>query len=105
MYPCNIATDAHYEAYSDASGVMFPQQILIWRPQEEYSITLSVVKMRWNEPLKDEQFALVQPPESELVNLDQSKKEGSATPAQPSTPQDGGRSKDAGESPSSKPTS
>jgi outer membrane lipoprotein-sorting protein len=67
----NMMTDAHYEDFKDYIGIMFPDQIDIWRPQEEYSITLKMVKLQLNQPLTDEQFALQQPPGSEVVNLDQ----------------------------------
>jgi hypothetical protein len=66
----NVATDARYEKFTDYGGVSFPASIRIARPQEEYDILLSVVKLRLNEPLKDEQFVLQQPPGSQLVRLD-----------------------------------
>ena len=40
------------------TGVNFPSQIEIWRPQEEYDITLTIVKLQLNEPLPDDKFAL-----------------------------------------------
>ena len=46
-------------------------EIEIWRPQEEYSILLKMVKLELNKPLTDEQFALQQPPGAETTNLDQ----------------------------------
>jgi len=67
----NVATDARYEKFMDHEGVMFPASIQITRPQEEYDILLTIVKMRLNEPLKDEQFALQQPAGSQLVRMDQ----------------------------------
>jgi hypothetical protein len=66
-----IATEATYQVYQDYNGVSFPSVIEIKRPQEEYSIRLTVVKMTINEPLQDDQFALQQPPGSQLVDLDQ----------------------------------
>jgi hypothetical protein len=66
----NVATDARYEKFTDYGGVMFPASIHITRPQEEYDIQLFIVKLRLNEPLKDEQFALQQPPGSQLIRLD-----------------------------------
>ena len=47
----NLATDSHYEGYKDYDGLNFPSQIEIWRPQEEYDITLTIVKLQLNEPL------------------------------------------------------
>ncbi len=66
-----VATEATYQVYQDYNGVSFPSVIMIKRPQEEYSIRLTVVKMVINEPLTDDQFVLQQPPGSLLVDLDQ----------------------------------
>jgi len=67
----DLVTDAKYETIKNHNGVDFPEVIEIWRPQEEYSITLKVLKLDLNQPLTDEQFALQKPPGAELVNLDQ----------------------------------
>lgn len=66
----NVASDARYLQYKDYDGVFFPSQININRPQEEYSITLGVVKLKINEPLTDGQFELAQPPGAQLVRMD-----------------------------------
>lgn len=66
-----VATEATYQVYQDHSGVSFPNVIEINRPQEEYSIRLTVEKLVINEPLRDDQFALQQPPGSQLIDLDQ----------------------------------
>ena len=67
----NLATDSRYEGYKDYDGVNFPLQIEIWRPQEEYDITLTIVKLQLNEPLPDDKFALEQPAGAQVVHLDQ----------------------------------
>ena len=67
----NLATDSRYEGYKDYDSVNFPSQIEIWRPQEEYDITLTIVKIQLNEPLPDDKFALEQPPGAQVVHLDQ----------------------------------
>jgi outer membrane lipoprotein-sorting protein len=67
----NLATDTHYEDYKDYNGVNFPSQTEIWRPQEEYDITLTIVKLQLNEPMPDEKFLLPQPAGAEVVRLDQ----------------------------------
>lgn len=69
-----VATDVKYEDFRQVQGVSFPFHITIWRPQEEYSVMLSLVTLKLNEPLKNEQFALAQPPGAQVVSLD------SATP-------------------------
>lgn len=66
----NVATDATYSNFKSYDGVTFPGVIQIWRPQEEYRISLVIVKLTVNQPLTNEQFALQQPPGSLLVNLD-----------------------------------
>ena len=65
-----IATQVTYQVYRDYNGVSFPTVIEIERPQEEYSIRLTVNKLVPNEPIRDDQFALQQPPGSQLVDLD-----------------------------------
>jgi outer membrane lipoprotein-sorting protein len=46
-------------------------QIEIWRPQEEYDITLTILKLQLNEQLADDKFALEQPAGAQVVHLDQ----------------------------------
>jgi hypothetical protein len=76
-----VATDAIYQVYQDYNGVKFPNVIEINRPQEEYSIRLTVVKLVINEAMRDDQFALQQPPGSQLVDLDQSDQSASSNSA------------------------
>jgi Domain of unknown function (DUF4292) len=77
----DLVTDTRYEDYKDYDGVDFPSQIAIWFPQEEYDITLTMVKLQLNEPLPDDRFALEQPPGAQVVHLDQP--ESAASPGQP----------------------
>ncbi len=67
----NLATDSRYEGYKDYDGLNFPSQIEIWRPQEEYDITLTILKLQLNGPLADDKFALDQPAGAQIVHLDQ----------------------------------
>lgn len=67
----SLATDSRYEDYKDYGGVNFPTQIEIWRPQEEYDIVLTIVKLQLNEPLPNDKFVLEQPPGAEVVHLGQ----------------------------------
>ncbi len=66
----NVATDAQYDHYTTFGNFLFPGTVTILRPQEEYSITLTVVSLKINGPLRDDQFVLAQPPGTTLVNLD-----------------------------------
>lgn len=78
----NIATTASYANFSNKYGVNFPEVINIERPQEEYSVQIALVKLKLNEPLKDEQFDLPQPPGVEVQRLDEPKS-AAVTPKQP----------------------
>jgi hypothetical protein len=66
-----VATDAHYAEYKDFNGFSYPSRIEIYRPQEEYDLTLNMLKVDINALLKDEQFVLEQPPGAQVVHLDQ----------------------------------
>jgi outer membrane lipoprotein-sorting protein len=74
----NPVTDAKYQFFKDYDGVEFPGYIDIRRPQEEYDIRLSIVKLTLNQPINEDQFALAQPPGSILVNLDDRNRHASA---------------------------
>ncbi len=65
----NLATEASYEDYREYDGVSFPSQIEIHRPQEEYDIVLTMVKLQLNVNLTDDQFVLDQPAGAEVVRL------------------------------------
>lgn len=66
-----VVTDAGYENFHDHGGMIFPETVQIGRPIEGYNIQVSFAKLTLNQPLKDEQFALTQPPGTKLINLDQ----------------------------------
>ena len=65
-----VATDARYAEYKDYDGFNFPSRIEIYRPEEEYDITLNILKLEMNVPLRDEQFVLEQPAGAQVVHLD-----------------------------------
>ena len=65
-----LVTDVRYAEYKDYDGASYPSRIEIYRPQEEYDIKMNVLKLDMNKPLKDEQFALEQPPGADVVHLD-----------------------------------
>lgn len=76
----NVETNAIYEDYREDNGVNFPWQIEIVRPQEEYDITLTMVKLELNQPLPDDRFVLEQPPGVEVVHLDKPQTSSAAHP-------------------------
>jgi len=69
----NQITDVRYGVYKEYNGVGFPSQIEIKRPQEEYDITLSMVKLELNSQLSNDKFTLEKPPGAEVVHLNDKK--------------------------------
>ncbi|HUK49014.1 MAG TPA: DUF4292 domain-containing protein [Terriglobales bacterium] len=67
----DLVTDAHYTDYKDYGGILFPSTIEILRPQEEYDITLHIVKIEFNLPLDNNKFVLEKPPGAQVIHLDQ----------------------------------
>jgi outer membrane lipoprotein-sorting protein len=67
----DVVTDARYSDYKDFSAVLFPSTIQILRPEEEYDITLHMVKLEINLPLDANKFVLEKPPGAQLIHLDQ----------------------------------
>jgi outer membrane lipoprotein-sorting protein len=66
----NVVTDARYSNYKDYNEVLFPSRIEIKRPEEEYDITLGIVKLEMNQPLSNDKFVLDQPPGAQVIHLD-----------------------------------
>src|SRR5581483_6803236 len=58
----DLVTDARYDDFQNYNGINFPNRIEIWRPVDEYTIVLKMVKLQLNQPLTDDQFALNKPP-------------------------------------------
>ena len=65
-----VVTDARYAVYKDFDGISYPSRIEILRPQEEYDITLNMLKVDINKLLTDDQFQLEQPPGADVIHLD-----------------------------------
>ena len=65
-----LVTDARYADYKDYDGISYPTRIELARPQEEYDIKLNILKLEINKALRDDQFALEQPPGADVVHLD-----------------------------------
>jgi len=76
----NVTTNALYGNYKEDNEVEFPWQIEIARPQEEYDITLNIVKLDLNQPLPDDKFILEQPAGAEVVHLDKPEAHSASEP-------------------------
>ena len=64
-----VATDVTYSSPQEYNGVQYPSLIEIERPQEEYNITLKMVKLTLNQPLKADQFQMEAPPGAVITEL------------------------------------
>src|SRR5437899_4325035 len=67
-----LITDARYSNYKDYNAVLFPSRIEIRRPEEEYDITLTMIKLDMNRPLDNQKFVLEQPAGAQVIRLDRS---------------------------------
>src|SRR5262249_19211724 len=62
----DILTDARYTSWQVYDNVSFPKSIDLERPQDEYGVVMTVVKMDINKTVNEEQFQLAQPEGTEL---------------------------------------
>ena len=65
----NILTDARYSEWQNYDNVPFPKTVDIERPQDEYGVVLTVVKMEINRGVADNKFVLEQPEGTQLQVL------------------------------------
>jgi hypothetical protein len=61
--------DVRYSNYEHFGSVDYPSRITIERPEEDYSIAITIVKAVFNEPIARAKFVLERPPGAQLVNL------------------------------------
>jgi outer membrane lipoprotein-sorting protein len=54
----NVATKAYYSNYQYYQNTPFPTTIIIERPQDHYSLTVTITKLTLNQKLDDDQFDL-----------------------------------------------
>jgi hypothetical protein len=62
----NLETQVFYSSYRDFDSATYPSSITIKRPQEEIQIVLTVVEVKENPPLGDDQF-VVKPAEGAAI--------------------------------------
>jgi outer membrane lipoprotein-sorting protein len=67
----NILTDARYSDWQNYDGLSFPKIVDITRPQDEYAVVMTLVKMEINRGVSDDKFVLEQPEGTQLQVLGQ----------------------------------
>jgi outer membrane lipoprotein-sorting protein len=66
----NLETQVSYANYHDFGTGSYPATVTIKRPLEEYQVVLTVDKVVENMALKDDQFQLTYPKETQVQNLE-----------------------------------
>jgi outer membrane lipoprotein-sorting protein len=69
----NILTDARYSDWQRYDNIPFPKHIEINRPQDEYAVVLTVVKMDIDKGVSEDKFVLERPEGSVLQVLGEKK--------------------------------
>jgi outer membrane lipoprotein-sorting protein len=52
----NIVTRAFYSDYQKYGDIWFPSKIIMRRPIDQYSLTITITKLTLNQPMADDQF-------------------------------------------------
>lgn len=68
--------DVRYLFYQDFQGVHYPSRIVINRPGEDYTLSLTIEKATFNQPIDASKFVLKKPADAELVDLGAQTKPG-----------------------------
>jgi outer membrane lipoprotein-sorting protein len=68
--------DIQYSDYRDSGGVHYPAKIVIRRPEEDYSLTLTFLSAQFNQPVPVSKFTLKRPPDVQLIDLGAPEKTG-----------------------------
>jgi outer membrane lipoprotein-sorting protein len=65
-----IVTRAFYSNYQNFGDTPFPMKVVIKRPQDQYTLTLTITKLTLNQKLEDDQFELKIPDGIPIKNMD-----------------------------------
>jgi outer membrane lipoprotein-sorting protein len=57
-----VVTRAFYSNYQKFGDIPFPMKIVIKRPQDQYSLSITITKLTLNQPFENDQFELTIPP-------------------------------------------
>jgi outer membrane lipoprotein-sorting protein len=65
-----VETQVLYAGYRDFNGIQYPSTITIRRPIDGTELVLTVLSVNQNQTLKDDQFVVTYPADTEVKNLD-----------------------------------
>lgn len=64
-----LVSSTSEEGAAPGTGTLFPREIKVARPRDDYTLAIRVTKLRLNEEISAERFKLEQPAGTELVKL------------------------------------
>jgi outer membrane lipoprotein-sorting protein len=64
-----LLEDIHYTDYRDFGGIRYPAEITLNRPEEDYTLSITIEKATFNQPIPAERFVLKRPPNTTLLEL------------------------------------
>ncbi|MGH9351981.1 MAG: LolA family protein [Terriglobia bacterium] len=70
--------DVEYSDYQNSGGVNYPRRIVIQRPEEDYSLAITLLNPQFNQTVPLSKFTLQKPANAILVNLSAPKQAGQA---------------------------
>jgi hypothetical protein len=68
--------DVHYSHYEHFGSVDYPSRIIINRPEDGYSLGITILKAAFNQPISPAKFLLRRPEGAQLVDLSPSQSHG-----------------------------
>lgn len=79
-----VASDVTYGNWQTSGELMYPWEIAVTRPGDDYQLQIVIKRLTLNEPVAPDQFALPQPPGTKLVHVgDELEKDAGGTPKEP----------------------
>ncbi len=65
-----VITRAFYSDYQKFGDISFPTHVIIRRPMDELSLSVTITKLTFNQKLDDDQFELIIPPGTPVQKMD-----------------------------------
>lgn len=66
-----LLSDIAYSDWQAAADVVYPRQVVLARPHDDYKLALRITELTLNEEISADRFKLEQPPGTDLVRADE----------------------------------
>jgi hypothetical protein len=70
-----VVSDTRFAGWDKFGGSLYPRQITMSRPEDDYALQIEIKKLTLNEPIAADRFVLQQPPGTQLVHVGEEAKE------------------------------